>query len=109
MLLLLLVLLASSLLGRRRFYLRCLSLSLLGRHLRDLGLFRVLVGVFVMAPERDFGEAAMVVLILIFVGIVRASLGRGERAERQRAEHEAQGGSDCFTHRASRFKEVCSG
>jgi len=32
--------------------------------------FRVLVGVFVMAPERDFCEAAMVLLILTFVGIV---------------------------------------
>src|SRR6266852_5031530 len=97
MLLLLLVLLASSLLGRRRFYLRCLSLSLLGRHLRDLGLFRVLVGVFVMAPERDFGEAAMVLLILIFVGIVRASLGHRQRAEQHQADHKAQGSSDCFT------------
>jgi hypothetical protein len=37
--------------------------------------FRVLVGVFVMAPERDFCEAAMVLLILIFVGIVPDSLG----------------------------------
>ena len=60
-LLVLLVLLASSLLGRRRFYLRCLSLSLLGRHLRGLGLFRVLVGVFVMGIaiyhiNREFGS-----------------------------------------------------
>src|SRR5712691_4733265 len=84
MLLLLLILLASSLLGRRRFYLRCLSLSLFGRRLRGLGLFRVLVGVFVMAPERDFCEAAMVLLILTFVGIVPASLGHHQRAEQHR-------------------------
>src|SRR2546422_127606 len=80
-LLMFLVLLASGLLGRRRFYLRCLSLSLFGRRLRGLGLFRVLVGVFVMAPERDFCEAAMVLLILIFVGVVPARLGHRQRAE----------------------------
>src|SRR6266571_6830496 len=109
MLLLLLVLLASGLLGRRRLYLRCLSLSLFGRRLRGLGLFRVLVGVFVMAPERDFCEAAMVLLILTFVGIVPASLGHHQRAEQHQADHKAQGSSDCFTHKASRFRELCSG
>src|SRR5213079_2357753 len=104
MLLLFLILLASSLLGRCRFYLRCLSLSLFGRRLRGLGLFRLLVGVFVMAPERDFCEAAMVLLVLTFVGI-SASLGHRQRAE----QHKAQGSSDCFTHEASRFRELCSG
>jgi hypothetical protein len=65
MLRLLLVLLAGSLLARRRLYLRCLSLSLFGRRLRGLGLFRILVGVFVMAPERDFCEAAWCSLLVL--------------------------------------------
>jgi len=108
MLLLFLILLASSLLGRCRFYLRCLSLSLFGGRLRGLGLFRLLVGVFVMAPERDFCEAAMVLLVLTFVGI-SASLGHRQRAEQHQADHKAQGSSDCFTHEASRFRELCSG
>jgi len=109
MLLLPLVLLASGRLGRRWFYPRCLTLSLFVRRLRGLGMFRVLVGVFVMAPERDFCEAAMVLLILIFVGIVPASLGGRQYAEQHQADHKAQGSSDCFTHKASRFRELCSG
>src|SRR5437899_12489622 len=92
--LVLLVLLASSLLSRCRFYLRCLSLSLFGGRLRGLGLFRLLVGVFVMAPERDFCEAAMVLLVLTFVGIVPASLRHHQRAEQHQADHKAQGSSD---------------
>src|SRR5690349_11473222 len=109
MLLLLLVLLASSLLGRLRFYLRCFSLNLFGRRLRGLGLFRVLVGIFVMAPESDFCEAAMVLLILAFGGAVPASLGHRQRAEQHQADHKAEGSSDRFTHKASRFRELCSG
>src|SRR5207245_11663989 len=104
-----LLILASNLLSRYRFYLRCLGLSLFGRRRRTLGRFRILVGVFVMAPERDFCEAAMVLLILTFVGIVPASLGHRQRAEQHQADHKAQGSSDCFTHEASRFRELCSG
>src|ERR1700686_5932573 len=77
MLLLLLVL------GRRRFYLHCLSLSLFGRRPRGLGSFRVLVGVLGMAPERDFCEAAVLLFIFVFFGIVPASLGHRHRAEQQ--------------------------
>jgi len=41
-----------------------------------MGLFRVLVGAFVMAPERELCEAAVVLLIvLISVGVVLASSG----------------------------------
>src|SRR5690348_2340078 len=87
MLLLLLVLLANSSLGRRRLYLRCLSLSLFGRRLCGLRLFRFLVGVFVMAPERNFCEAAMVLLILTFLGFVSASLGHCQRAKQHQADH----------------------
>src|SRR5439155_4805296 len=78
--LLLLQILASNLLGRHRFYLPWLSLRLFGRRRRGLGWFRILVGVFVMAPERDFCEAALV-LIFIFVGVVPAGLGHRQRAE----------------------------
>ncbi len=88
MLLLLLVLLASSLLAR--FYLCCLSI-LFRRRLRGLGLFRVLVDAFVMAPEREFCEAAVVLLILIFVGIVSARLGHRQRAEQHQADYKAHG------------------
>src|SRR5207247_10515100 len=84
------------------------SLSLFGGRLRGLGLFRLLVGVFVMAPERDFCEAAMVLLVLTFFGI-SVSLGHRQRAEQHQADHKAQGSSDCFTHEASRFRELCSG
>src|SRR5207244_3105003 len=128
MLLLLLVLLAGSLLGRYRFYLRCFNLSLLGRRrfylrclrlnlfgrrlrgrgFRGLGWLRVLVDVVVMAPERDFGEAAMVLLIFIFVGVVPASLGHGQHVEQQDAGHQSQGSSDCFAHNASQFRQLCS-
>src|SRR6266849_7038481 len=100
--------LARSLLGRHRLYLRRLGLSWFGRCLRGLGLFRVLVGVFVMAPESDFCEAAMVPLILIFVGIVPASLGHRQCAEQHQANEKAQGSSNCFTHRSLQFREVCS-
>jgi len=49
--------------------------------MRGLGLLRIFIGVFVMAPERDFREVAMVLLVFIFVGVVPASLGHCRRAE----------------------------
>ncbi len=83
MLLRLLVLLAGNLLRRHGFYLRCFSLSLFGRRWGGLGFLGV--GRWVMAPERDFREAAVLLLILIaiFFGILRGSLGHHHRAEQQ--------------------------
>src|SRR5438034_10296911 len=97
-----LLILASNLLSRYRFYLRCLGLCLFARRRRTLGRFRILVGVFVMAPERDSCEAAMVLLIFIFVGVVRASLGHRQRAEQHSADDMAQDSTDWFAHKSSR-------
>ena len=63
----------------------------------------------VMAPERDFCEAAMVLLVLIFVGVVPTRLGHRQRTEQRQARHKAQPGFDCFAHKASSFWRIVQG
>src|SRR5438105_818421 len=105
-------LLGRCLLGRCRFHLRWLDLRLFGRSLfrrRGLGWFGVLVGILVVTPEGGFCEAAMVLLVLIFVGVVPTRLGHRQRTEQRQARHKAQPGFDCFAHKASSFWRIVQG
>jgi len=103
MLFLLLVLLASCYRLRRRFCVRCLSLSLFRLRVLGLGPFRVAVAIFVMMPELEFCEGVVVLLILglMLIGIVAARMGNRHRAEQHEADHKTRGSSDLFAHETS--------